>query len=192
MGLIGWILDHYHPTRHWEAEPGFELVLDLDHHRLCGCGLGDSMGDLQRLGPAEDIRASRRGFLRYPSLGVEISCQEGAIESVAIHWASSVYGDFRPYPGKVYYQGREVEMGRRTTIEEYAIRFGEPYWRDTADEDESILFYELGALEWEVEFDASGLLRCLLIVSPPLLEDEEQRRNYGVDKPWPPESRTAR
>jgi hypothetical protein len=66
------------------------------------------------------------------------------------------------------------------------VRFGEPYWRD-ADADEVLLFYELPEVEWQLEFPLpAATLSAMVIVTPPLLADRQQRHHYGLDKPWPP------
>ncbi len=78
------------------------------------------------------------------------------------------------------------EWSEKTLPRHMEPRFYEPYWRDSADEEGSILFYEFGEIEWQVEFDQADSLRCLIVVSPPLMNDEEQRRAHGVNEPRPP------
>jgi len=186
LGIFTWFLNRHNPTRNWQFDPSLELIIDLDMNRICGLSLGDSFVDLQGLGQAEDTQASLQGNFRYYSKGLEIDCDENVIESFIVHWSESVHGKFRPYIGKILYQGSEVTLDNTILVEQFVQRFGEPFWRDTVDEDETILFYEFGEHEWQAEFDRNDSLRCLIILSPPLLADEEQRKIYGVKKPWPP------
>jgi hypothetical protein len=39
-----------------------------------------------------------------------------------------------------------------------------------------------------VEFQKDGQLKRLIATGGIIMEDEEQRRAYGVTKPWPPEA----
>lgn len=79
-----------------------------------------------------------------------------------------------------------MPLSAQTREREIVGYFGDPYWRDE-DEEEILLFYEFGELEWQVELTLQGTLKAVNAVAPPLLADEAQRRAYRVTKPWPPE-----
>jgi len=63
--------------------------------------------------------------------------------------------------------------------------FGQPYWIDR-DDMETILFYEFNDVEWQLELSQTGSLQAVIVTASPLLAKEDQRKAYGVSKPWPP------
>ena len=62
---------------------------------------------------------------------------------------------------------------------------GDPYWRDE-DEYGIVRFYEFATYEIQVVQTLKGDLERLIVTNDHLMGDAEQRRAYGVDKPWPP------
>jgi len=173
------------PSRDWVAGPAVEFVLDLDESSLNGARLGDDIERLSALGPAEDHRAARFGALRYYSKGLSIELQGRQIASFLLVWQDPLGEGYLPYSGVCRARGAIVRLAPEVTEGELILALGPAYWRDS-DEDELLLFYEHGDVEWQFELTADGRLKALLIVTPPLLADEEQRRAYGVTGPWPP------
>ncbi len=177
------------PTQDWRAQPGLKLEFDLDAHALCGVKPGDPVPFLEKLGPAEDKVAARKGEYRYLSRGVAFSGADAFIDSILLIWRDEDEAGFQGYAGACLRGGKAVPLGSDWTVEQFVQTFGPPYWKDD-DESESLLFYEFRNFEWQAEFskDPGGTARlsALLVVTPPLMADAAQREAYGVDKAWPP------
>lgn len=177
------------PTQDWRAQPGLKLEFDLDAHALCGVKPGDPVPFLEKLGPAEDKAAARKGEYRYMTRGLSFSGADAFIDSVILIWRDEDEAGFQAYPGVCLRGGKEVSLGPDWTVERFAETFGPPYWEDD-DEYETLLFYEFRNVEWQVEFvkeeGEPARLSALLVVTPPLMADLEQRNAFGVDQPWPP------
>ena len=75
-------------------------------------------------------------------------------------------------------------MSENDILEEFGI----PYWIDR--DEETILFYEYRAGNMEVQFEISeeGKLEFIILSVDGVLSSAEQRKAYGVDKDWPPNS----
>jgi hypothetical protein len=187
--MLDFFLGRRDPTRYWQRAADLELTFALDRAALNTARLGGPLEDALFLGPAEDRRTTRLGIYCYYSLGVCV----GTEDRPAITWFEIVYHDedgrHQPFRGRIVFEGREVVL-TGITIERFLERFGKCYWRDN-DKDETILFYELPEREWQVEFDAQGVLKRLIVTDQPLMADPPQRAAYGVTKPWPPESAIA-
>jgi hypothetical protein len=189
FGLWQFLSGSRNPTRHWHADPARAITLDLDEHRLCGVGIGELMQTLAFLGPA----ASWSYEWEFPHLGITLLEADHGLAEFAVYFGrptafTRTSRQFRPFSGSIAYRGTSLELSAEHDESSVRSLFGEPYWRD-ADEEETILFYEFasraGEREWQIEFDAAGLLRCLSI-GKPLLADPEQRVAYQVTKDWPP------
>lgn len=185
MGFLEHLFRKPDPTAGWKAEPGMRIELDFGCHALCGVKIGDPFPWLEKLGPAEDPRAARRGRFCYHSKGVEVEMKNGVVTSYLLVWASPVDSHYRPFAGVCLYRGRDLRLSARTNEREIFEHFGSPYWRDQ-DQDEILLFYEFEDIEWQIELALDGSLKAGLCVTPPLLADPEQRAAYRVTKPWPP------
>ena len=184
MGLLDSFAGNKNATRDWAAEPGLRLMLDLDSGGLIGVPLGSKFEGLFRLGPAEDEEPAKTGELRYYSRGVQVTVEKGKIASYFVVFSPG-YEGYEAFGGDCRFGGQSVMLSSLTTESALRDRFGEPYWTDE-DEDETLLFYERGEVEWQVELDEEGRLRCITLLTPPSLADPEQREAYGIDAPWPP------
>ncbi len=176
------------PTREWTAQPGLKVLLDLDKHTLCGIRLGDPVDRVSRLGTPDNLRPTKYEDYAYDTLGFDIGAREGMVTGFTLLFDPEAAGfeeDVRPFGGGVRWRGESCKLSSDTRAAQFIERFGEPYWTDR-DDDEILLFYEFGEVEWQVEFGADERLVMMIIVTPPLMADAEQRENYGVDKPWPP------
>lgn len=186
MGIFDLIRGRKHFSKLWQAEPGFEIHLDLDRHALCRCRIGDPIQWLSGLGPPEDSAALREQRYCYYSKGFEIGEEDGKVADFVVDWLDYLRAGFQPFNGHVTYRGKTVPLGARTTEGEFANLFGRAYWRDQ-DQDEIILFYEFrDDIEWQVEFTLESRLKAMKVVWPALMAEAEQRERYGVSVPWPP------
>ena len=188
MGLFKLFTPKVDPLVSWRAEPGqtTEFDFDFDHHTLCGVKLGDPISLLWKLGPSEDKSAEADGFHNYYSRGVEVDVEDGKVVSFVMFFNDELQKKFLPFKSRCVFRGQAVELRAGMTEAEIKTLLGEPYWRDV-DDDETILFYEFGDIEWQVEIDARNGLTAFVVLTPPLLADEAQRNSFHVTKPWPPQ-----
>jgi hypothetical protein len=169
MGLLSWF------TRRGPEIDWPNVVVDLGLFTCGGTALGESPKATDVFHDAFD----RKGIFRDERRGLELGVEEGRLDHVLISTDR--------FPGRLEVLGRPAELGASATEGDVVKRFGAPYWRDEDDE-ETLLFYEDGRVELQFEFpNKSALLRITMMLSP-ILADPEQRRFYGVDKPWPPAS----
>ena len=180
MGFVESVFAQPNPTRRWQFDPAVPLVLDLDQHTLGGIAVGQPLQRLSFLGKA----FPRGSCLAYPALGLAVSEADGLIVELIVYFGHPSEPDGGTFAGPIRHRGELLEMSATADEPWLRTRLGEPYWRDD-DGEEVILFYEHGPQEWQLELAGDGRLRCLVLCSP-LLADEEQRRAYGVTKPWPP------
>jgi hypothetical protein len=112
-------------------------------------------------------------------IGIEIGTKEGVLDYAFLTMESFV--------GRFLAAGALLEIDRDSTEAQIAGCFGEPYWADRSD-GEVILFYEEaeGSIEIQFEFPDGRTLGYVTLARNGVLSSKEQRRAYGVDKPWPP------
>lgn len=188
MTFLDRILGRSDPASQWVADPSVSIELDLDKPALCGIRLGDHSDRIERLGPPDNARPSRDEKYDFSRLGLSLDAEAHSVNCFTVVFDEAAEGVVAGrFGGEIRYGGQRVALDSATTETEFRRRFGEPYWRDV-DGKECLLFYEFGSIEWQVEFALTGGLRVLTVVTPPLLSDEEQRRRFRVDKPWPPAS----
>ncbi|MFZ7128683.1 MAG: hypothetical protein ACOWWM_21220 [Desulfobacterales bacterium] len=159
-------------------------VIDLDRHGFNDITIGSPSARVRADGVYEHFEEASLACRR----SVEIGTENDTVDYILVNWADPEAPELPAFEGKVRFRGRDHAFSRDTTRGTVLALLGAPYWIDE-DADESILFYEFGEIEWQVEFDANQRLKVFLISTPPLLADSEQRRLYGVDREWPPEPR---
>jgi hypothetical protein len=123
---------------------------------------------------------SKNEELNSAHLGLELSAKDGLLDSIFI--------DLSRFKGNLPLSSTPSGFSKDSTEKEVLAKLGEPYWIDR-DEGEVICFYEFnrGKVELQFEFGASGKLAYVTLMRNGILSDKEQRKNYGVTKPWPPE-----
>ena len=167
------------PTRGWREDQTRALELDLDRQHFCGVVIGEPLQRLALLGPA-----TRWSYdLEFPRHGITL-CGERSIQEIGFFFGHPDEPRQGEYRGRIVHRGAELTLSCRDDESRLIGRFGEPYWRDE-DADETILFYEFSAVEWQLELGHDGCLKCFSL-SQPLLSDPAQRTAYRVTKPWPP------
>lgn len=159
--------------------------LALDRHSLGEARVGDPVESLRRFGAVEDVAASEAGDFRFYSRGIWFSTKDGAVDSFGVFWQDSDHLGFLPFAGWIHFAEKRFSLDAATSETDFVECFGVPYWRDR-DRRESLLFYEFGEIEWQVEFNRKRQLCALWVVSPPLLADSKQREMYEVTRSWPP------
>ena len=178
MGLFDSLFKRSYPTSDWPAGDGRELCFDFDKNALCGVAISERMERLRFLGPAEDAKAAdKHDSLYYWSKGLFVSLDNGRIDSFVLYWVDCHEKRFAPFAGKCVSHGQEASFNRETKEQQFVRLWGEPYWRDAEDEDEILLFFERGNVEWQVELDASGNLQVINVISPPMLANPIETYN---------------
>lgn len=123
------------PTREWRAQPGLELVLDLDDESFCGIRLGERADRLEKLGPAEDAAAARRGDYRYRSRG--FVCREEQGRFVELE-ANSGVGEGQPFAGLVRRNGASATLTPQMTESDLVAHLGKPDERKASEAEEGV------------------------------------------------------
>jgi hypothetical protein len=118
------------PTREWRSQPGLELLLDLDDESFCGIRLGERADRLQKLGPAEDAAAARRGSYWYLSRG--FLCREEQGRFVELEVVYSV-GEGQPFAGLVRRNGATATLAPHTTEADLVAHLGQPDERKASE-----------------------------------------------------------
>jgi hypothetical protein len=190
--MLEFLFGPKNPTKDWQRIAGLRLDCDLMEGTLNGVRLGETFDRLCFLGPVEDRSGLRLGEYRYFSLGLSIGCYnaENLIDFYELVKKDAAFPQYREYAGRCQFGGRDVPL-HQMTEPLFVKAFGLPYWRDEDDE-EAILFYEWPRLEWQVECALAGNVNRIIITRSPLMADSDQRKAYGVDRPWPPEKRDWR
>jgi len=183
MGLFDRLFAKPDPSRKWAPDPNLRLEFDFDRYSLSAVRLGEPMERLTGLGPPEDRRAALQEDYCYFSKGLEVDAYFGVVVSYALIWNDERY---KPFSGILRHQSAVIALGPRTREVDIVERFGKPYWHHE-DEDDIILFYERGLIEWQVEMSPELQLNAIVVCTPPLFSDVSQRQIYGVTKPWPPQ-----
>jgi hypothetical protein len=192
MGLLDFLFGRRDPAMDWIPNPALKLEVDLTDASLGGVKLGDPIERLSGLGPPENKKPSAQSAYTWYSRGLEISAfEDGRLDSLWMCWADPALPRFRSFPGTFLWKGKEVPIRGGMTRAEVEKRFGEPYHADE-DEDEDILRYEVGDVEWELEIDRKSGLRVFLLITPGLFADAKTREDYGITRPWPPQAGQGR
>ncbi len=187
MDIRDWLLGRWDPTRQWVADPRVRAELDLDRHSLYGIRLNDPVEFISRLGPPDNPRPTHHEMYRYHRLGFFFDVDRRAITTFTVVFRPNKTTDeMSAFRGTVLRAGREIDLGAGSSEAEFISEFGPPYWQDREDDDDVVLFYEFGGIEWQVEFSPGGTLDVLIVTTLPTLADPLQRECLRIDKPWPP------
>ncbi len=180
------------------------LVLDLGAPSLAGLVVGkrvepmspQTMSDLGLITRSEGPEEPPYAYAHIAN-AFEIGCSD-TVDWILVRWNDPSIARNNPlakglghstFDGRIELDGEEIPIGGSTTEAEFVARFGAPYWRDE-DEDEILLFYEFGPVEWQVEFPGGGTLGVFTITTDRVMADPGNREGYGVDAPWPPPPRS--
>jgi len=159
-----------------ENQPQTALVVDLNKFRI-----GSTMLGLP-ISPADPFHvALKKAEVFQPAgQGLEVGTKNGLLD----------YGffDIISFKGCFSRSGELLRIGKETTEKDIMKIFGEPYWIDRSD-GEVILFYEYqaGTVELQFEFSDGKSLSCITLSRNGVLSEADQRKAYGVTKPWPPQ-----
>jgi hypothetical protein len=172
----------------WRRDLGLRLEVDLSASSLAGVRLGDPLEAVARFGPPGKGSDPCKGVFKYPSEGfeVDVDMESRLVEGLCFFWNAGWWATGeRPFFGSFSLDGTPADLGPLSPESRVKGLLGEPYWRDS-DDDETILYYVRGPVEWQLEFPREGRLRAFLMVSPPSMADASFRDSLGVTRPWPP------
>ena len=154
------------------------LDIDLAEFRVGSTPLGAPPS------PADQFSAAliREDVYEPDGMGYAIGTRNGALDYVFVTLSE--------FQGRFLIAGKLIELPGSTSPAQVVDRFGEPYWTDR-DDGEPILFYEYqgGGMELQFEFPDGKQLGYITLMRDGVLSKPEQRKSYGVTKPWPPEER---
>ena len=153
-----------------------KLVVNLSDFIVSGTPIGNAPwnGDFftELLSQKETLKSDQDGY--------ELSTTKGVLTSAFI--------TLEDFAGSFLIKSQLTPLSIHTTKEEITTLFGEPYWTDR-DDGEIILFYEYraGGIELQFEFPDGQPLGFITLMKDGILSVANQRKSYGVTKPWPPE-----
>lgn len=148
----------------WRRGGDLQLEVNFDRSSLNGVRVGDAIGDLSGLGPAEDAGAARDGVLRYFSRGLELRASEGRLEEITLIWVDTLKDGYSPFSGVCRWKGRTLTFGPATVERDITFALGNARGRrETRDEEsgtpeEVVLTYSASDIEWEVTLGQRGTL----------------------------------
>lgn len=152
-----------------------EVTVDVCNFSVAGSEIGRPIATSSPFAK----QLEKNGVYAPQGKGLELAASGGSLEYVFL--------TLKEFNGDFACDGERLELGPQTTEREVRERFGEPYWTDR-DDGEAILFYEYqkGEREVQFEFPEDGRIGYITLSRSGDLSDPEQRKAYGVDKPWPP------
>jgi hypothetical protein len=176
MGLFDFFLSR--TDREFDAAPPHqlhELEIDLKNFLVGTTRIGSELSSQDFFTP----QLKQSGQYGFDEVGIFLSVKDGVLDSAQF--------DLPLFPGAFTFGETKLNLTNSTTETDLLDIFGEPYWIDR-DEDETILFYEYqgGATEIQFEIPKSQGLAVIILVAGGILSDPQNRKGYGVTKPWPP------
>lgn len=164
----------HNPTDQWVRDPTRRPTFNLNKHSLDGVTLGQSYESLNYLGPA----TLKDEELEFPNSKLTLGFKHDLLTDFTLFFPTS------PQNISFTLANKNLDLDQISTEQGLRSVVGEPFWRE-ADDDEVLLFYEFGSVEWQIECLPQGQIQRWLIVTPPLLADSQQRQAYGITKDWP-------
>jgi hypothetical protein len=153
MGFLDALLNR-NPTADWTPQRDLVLLLDVDQESLCGITIGDAISRVSKLGPAEDARSARHGRYRYPSLGFEITAEQGRVVEVEL-----VFDPVECYGGHVTINGNELPLEGDITEQAIVAAAGPPEERKVDAGGDVTLQYRRRRADWRFELSGGTLDR---------------------------------
>ena len=186
MGLFDFLRD---PASLWIAEPGLKHEIDLEQASFCGVHLGSRPASLSKLGPPSNPNPSKKRSYSWAPLGMQANASKDILDYYCVTMSPLDGDGMKAYPGALLRNGTPLELGPSSRREDVVRVLGEPWHAYSDDEDPEVtltLFYELGTLEWEIEFLKAGTLYSIGLIRPPSMASAQTRKYVNCDKPWPP------
>lgn len=151
------------PTLTWARDPSRSVELDLDSNSLSGVVLGSTFDSLEFLGPAQRSKTDPELWEFLP-LGVVAEAHAGRIVGLFVLPIPDEHFGVEPYNGVVAIGGSPVPVTRISRERDVTRAFGKPTRRDE-DHEETVLFYETGGVERQIELTPEGRIKTIAIFS---------------------------
>jgi hypothetical protein len=119
--------------------------------------------DLEFLGPAERSKTNP-GLWEFSALGVVAEAQAGRLVGLFVVPIPDEHFGVDPYSGVVAIAGRPVPVSWISREQDVIRAFGDPTRRDE-DHEETVLFYEIGHVERQIELTPEGRIKTIAIFS---------------------------
>lgn len=161
MSFLRNLLGPRNPTLHWERDPSRPLELDLDSDSLSGVPLGSTFERLEFLGPARRSKSDPE-LWEFPALGVLVEAHAAQIVAFFVVPIPDEYFEVEAYAGGVTIGGRPASIAWLSREEDVVRVFGKPTRRDE-DDDETVLFYDQGRVERQIELTPEGRIKTIAI-----------------------------
>ena len=159
------LLGPRNPTLGWARDPSRSIELDLDCDSLSGVPLGAAFDGLEFLGPAQRSKSDRE-LWEFSSLGVVAEVHGTQIVAFFVVPIPDDHFGVEPYTGGVAIGGRSVPITWISREQDVTQAFGEPTRRDE-DQEETVLFYDIGRVERQIELTLEGRIKTIAIFSYP-------------------------
>lgn len=175
MAIISFFNSNRGQDKFHEVQAPVAIVVDLKEFKMGATALGEPTA------PADPFHEplKKTEVFQPAGQGVELGTKNGVLD----------YGFFEipAYKGSFSRSGEPIKIGKDTTENDIRNMFGEPYWIDRSD-GEVIMFYEYkaGTIELQFEFSDGKVLSAITLSMNGVLSKADQRKAYGVTKPWPP------
>jgi hypothetical protein len=171
MGLLSFLLGCGQPERSTPI-----VSVDLSRFSIAGTEVGKPISADSPF--ARELLADK--IYAPQGKGLELGANGKSLEYAVV--------SLDEFDGTFAVDGNPVSLDTTTTEPDVRQRFGDPYWVNRED-GEVILFYEYqgGDIEVQYEFPDGVKLGYITISRAGVLSNAEQRKHYGVDKPWPPQ-----
>ena len=165
MRFLRNLLGARNPTLGWARDPSRSIELDLDSDSLSGVPLGSAFDSLEFLGPAQRSKSDQELWEFLP-LGVVAEVHGAQIVGFFVVPIPNEHFGVEPYTGVVAIGGHPVPIAWISREQDVTQAFGEPTRRDE-DQEETVLFYDIGRVERQIELTPEGRIKTIAIFSYP-------------------------
>ena len=176
MGILSFFSSSKGQDKPHDHQPPTAIIVDLKEFKIGSTALGSPIT------PADPFHAAlkKAEVFKPAGQGLEVGTKNELLD----------YGffDIISFKGSFSRSGEHIKIDKVTTENDILKVFGEPYWTDRSD-GEVIMFYEYkaGTIELQFEFSDSKALSSITLSRNGVLSEADQRKAYGVTKPWPPQ-----
>ena len=180
--MLGFLKKIISPESPALEPPAIQEPLDLGEFTCCGLKIGESLPSESPLAPyfATDKDQPEIAVYKNRASGLEINVTNGLVECFFV--------TLKNFKGPILRNGEELTLSSDSTESQVTQLFGAPYWKNIDEAIEVIDFYEYNGGTIELQFDYPPLcnLEFITILTPGVLSNETDRKEYKVNKPWPP------
>lgn len=175
MGILSFFSSSKGQDKPHEDRAPTAIAVDLKEFKIGASLLGSPIAPED---PFHEV-LRKKDVYKLDAQGSELGTKNGLLD----------YGYFNinSFKGLFSRSEEHIKIAANTTESDILKVFGEPYWTDRSD-GEVIMFYEYqeGSIELQFEFSDGKSLSVITLAKNGVLSEADQRKAYGVTKPWPP------